>query len=103
MGSTGMDDRLRGSCYTLYLRVPVLSLVESSIRLHRDRAANRGGGQDQLGRRSVHKLRRRDPLVNRRRVVVVCGIECVSSSHVVDNAALARLLTLHHLQRHRRL
>ena len=54
---------------------------------------------DQLGRRAVYKLRGCNFMDRRRRVVVACRIECLSSSPVVDNVAVARLLTVHHLQR----
>ena len=38
----------------------------------------------------------------RHRVVVVRWTRCVSSPPLVDNAHLARLFDLHHLQRYRR-
>src|SRR6185295_974129 len=53
---------------------------------------------DQLGWWSVHQLRPCDLVDHRRRMVVVYGIELVSSSPVVADAALAQLLDLHHLQ-----
>ena len=95
-----MDDRLRGSCYTLHRRVSFLSLVESAIRLHRDRSPDRAGVFDQLGRRAVYKLRGCNFMDRRRHLVVARGIELLSTSPVAVNIALARLLTVHHLQRH---
>ena len=99
VGAAGMDHRLRGSPCSLRLRVPFLSRVESCSRVRRHRSPDGGGDREQLGRRSVHQLRGCDVMDGRRDVVVVCRIDCVSPSLVVDNAWLARFLDLYHLQR----
>lgn len=98
-GTSGLDSCLHLAYRSLHLRLQFLPPLESRIGLRRYRTANRRGRQDQLGRRSVHKLCFAHTLARRRRLVVARWHQFLSQAKLAVGNNMALIPDLYNFQR----